>query len=64
MKHPEISVQLVGTDGNAFALLGTVRKALRTAGVSSDEISDFFDEATSGDYNHLLQTCMDWVDVS
>lgn len=28
------------------------------------EIDQFRKEATSGDYDHLLQTCMRWVDVS
>jgi hypothetical protein len=64
VKHPEVEVQLVGNDGNAFAILGTVSKALRRAGVSAEEVSDFNAEATSGDYDHLLQTAMRWVNVS
>jgi hypothetical protein len=63
LKYPEIEVQLVGTDGNAFALIGVVRKALKKAGVSKEEIGEFVDEATSGDYTHLLRTCMSWVNV-
>ena len=31
-KFPEIDVQLTGEDGNAFAVLGKVSKALRRAG--------------------------------
>lgn len=64
MKYPDISVQLSGTDGNAFSVLGRVRSALHNAGVSPEIVSDFYDEATSGDYDHLLATCMQWVDVS
>ena len=30
---------------------------------SKQEIDDFSKEATSGNYNHLLQTCMKWVNV-
>ena len=63
VKYPDIEVQLVGTDGNAFALIGAVQKALKKAEVSKEEIGEFFDEATSGDYNHLLRTCMAWVNV-
>jgi hypothetical protein len=37
-----------------------VQKALREAGVPQDEVSQFTAEATSGDYGHLLQTCMEW----
>ncbi len=63
IKYPEIEVDLVGTDGNAFALIGKVRQALKANGVSKQEIDDFSKEATSGNYNHLLQTCMKWVNV-
>lgn len=63
IKYPEVTVQLTGTDGNAFAILGRVTKALRQAQVTPDEIKAFQDEATSGDYNHLLLTAMRWVDV-
>jgi len=63
VKYPEIEVQLVGQDGNAFMILGLVQKALRRAGVSQEEISEFHAEATSGDYYHLLQTAMKWVTV-
>ena len=63
VKYPEIEVELLGTDGNAFALIGVVQKALKKAEVSKEEINELFDEATSGDYNHLLRTCMTWVNV-
>ena len=63
-KFPEIEVTLTGADGNAFAILGTVKKALKESGmVTPEEIKAFMDEATSGDYDHLLQTCMFWVTV-
>jgi hypothetical protein len=61
-RYPEIQVQLSGEDGNAFAILGRTAAALRAAGVPQDEIDAFFAEATSGDYDHLLQTTMVWVD--
>ena len=64
VKYPDITVELVGQDGNAFAILGSVSQALRRADVSKAEIKEFTDEATSGDYDHLLQTCMRWVDVA
>lgn len=62
-KYPNIKVKLTGTDGNAFAVLGNVRQALRKAKVPSAEISTFLNEAMSGDYNHLLATCGKWVVV-
>jgi len=62
-KHPEITVQLVGEDGNAFSILGAVSGAMRRAGVSKEERDQFMSEAMSGDYDHLLVTCMKWVNV-
>jgi len=64
VKYPDITVKLVGSDGNAFAILGKVSGAMRRAGnVPKEEIDAFMEEATSGDYDHLLATCMKWVDV-
>jgi len=62
IRHPEITVRLTGIDGNAYAILGAVRTALRTAG-HADEVAVFLAEATSGDHAHLLATCMRWVTV-
>jgi hypothetical protein len=62
IRHPEITVQLTGNDGNAYAILAAVRTALRTAG-HNDEVAAFLAEATSGNYDHLLATCMRWVTV-
>jgi len=62
-KFPHITVKLSGEDGNAFAILGRVRMALRDAKVPKAEINDFFNEATEGNYDHLLQTVMAWVEV-
>lgn len=63
IRHPEVTVQLVGQDGNAFAILGRVGGALRRAGLPPGEVTDFHNEATAGDYDHLLQTIMRWVTV-
>ena len=61
MEKPK--VRLTGEDGNAFAILGKVKKALRKAGMK-EEASCFMEEATAGDYNHLLRTAMKYVEVS
>jgi len=63
-KYPNIEVKLTETDGNAFAIVGAVRNALRSGGVPADEVSAFMKESMSDDYAHLLQTCMAWVTVS
>ena len=38
VKYPKIKVKLVGTDGNAFAVLGNVSKAMRKGNVPKEEI--------------------------
>ena len=58
-----VKVKLTGNDGNAFFILGSVQKAMRRAKIGQDKINEFLTEAQSGDYNHLLQTCMKWVEV-
>ena len=62
-KYPEITVQLTGNDGNAFAIMGAVRRALKRAKVSADEIAEYTKQSTSGDYDNLLRVAMSWVTV-
>ena len=63
--HPitNVKVKLVGQDGNAFFILGTVIKALRQAGYDKGFIQQFQDTATAGDYDHLLKTVLEYVNV-
>lgn len=63
-KYPDIEVELVGYDGNAMVIIGRVSTALRRGRVPREDIDAFVEEATSGDYDNVLQTCMRWVDVS
>ena len=63
VKSPDITVELVGKDGNAFNILGICRRAMKHAGLSETEINEFTKEATSGDYNHLLATCAEYFNV-
>lgn len=60
-RYPNITVQLSGNDGNAFAVMAAVRKALRRAGVSSEEISEYVKQSTAGDYDNLLKVATSWV---
>ena len=57
-----VKVKLVGKDGNAFAILGTVSKALRRAGYA-ELAKQYMTEAIAGDYDHLLQVTMNYVEV-
>lgn len=63
IKYPEIEVELVGQDGNAFAIMASVSKAMRRAQVPQAEIDEYLKESTSGDYDNLLRTAMRWVSV-
>lgn len=63
VKYPNIVVDLIGKDGNAFGILGMVTGAMRMAGVEKSEVDAFRNEAIAGDYDHLLQTVMKWVSV-
>ena len=60
-KFPEVEVQLTGEDGNAFSILGRTQRAMKEANIPSKEISAYMAEAMSGDYDHLLQTTMQYV---
>lgn len=58
-----ITVQLTGTDGNAFAIMGKVQSALRRAGATKEELEQYYAESTSGNYDNLLRVAHQWVEV-
>lgn len=62
-KYPEITlyVDLTGPDGNAFSILGTIKREFRRHHISAEEWQQFEYEATSGSYENLLDTCSRWV---
>ena len=62
--YPEVEVEIIGQDGNAFAILGAVSKAMKRANIPKDKIDECMTEMRSGDYDKLLQTAMKWVNVS
>lgn len=63
MKYPNVKIKLTGTDGNAFSVLGKCSAAAKKAGLTGEQVKEFQTEAMSGDYNHLLATCMNYFDV-
>lgn len=63
-KYPDIIIPMVGEDGNAFSILGRCLKAMRKANLEQSERDKFQEEATSGNYDHLVQTVMKWFEVS
>jgi len=58
------TVQLTGNDGNAFAIMGSVRSALRRAGATKEQIDEYSNASMSGDYDNLLRVAMEWVKVN
>jgi hypothetical protein len=62
-RYPNITVKLIGEDGNAFGIIGKATRALLRGGVPQAEIKEFQAEAISGDYNHLLKTVGNWMEV-
>ena len=63
-KYPHIEVQLSGEDGNAFAIMGRVQRAMRRAGLNQEQIDKYIDESKSGDYDNLLATAFRYVTVN
>lgn len=61
--YTNVSVRLINTDGNAFALLGKVRQALRRAKYDTAFIEQFTHDAMAGNYDELLQCIMRYVNV-
>jgi hypothetical protein len=64
MPKYNVEVQLIGNDGNAFAVMAQVSKALRNAGATPEELSQYQQESMSGDYDNLLRVAMEWVEVA
>jgi hypothetical protein len=62
-KYPNAILKLSGGDGNAASMIGRGRLTLRRAGAPNREIERFTEEAESGDYDNVIQTCMKWMEV-
>lgn len=57
-------VKLSGKDGNAFFILGTLKRAADKAGWSRDEWNEVRTKLISGDYDNLLATAMEFFEVT
>lgn len=54
-KFPEVSVELVGQDGNVGNLMGIVTRAMKEAGVDREDIAAFrTDVFDCGSYDEVL----------
>lgn len=59
----EMEIDLDGPEGNAFYILGAVTQALRSAGASKEQTTTFNNDATSSDYENLLEVVGRWVNL-
>jgi ribosomal protein S9 len=60
----DVDVQLTGNDGNAFAIMGAVSKAIKKAGATSEQVKEYMDESMSGNYDNLLRVACRWANCS
>lgn len=66
VKYPDVKVDLGnlgGPAGNAYAVMGNVAAAMRKAGKSKEQIDEYKEDATSGDYHNLLRVTYRTVKV-
>lgn len=54
--NKQITLELVGLDGNAYSLMGAFKRQARIEKWTTEEIDAVMAECMSGDYNHLLAT--------
>lgn len=53
---------LVGVDGNAYAVMGYVSRAMLRSGFTTKECDEYLADAQSDDYDHLLTVSVDMVE--
>lgn len=61
VKHPDVQVflgNLKAPEGNAYVILGRVERALKASRYDAEK---YIEEATSGDYEELLDVTRRWV---
>lgn len=58
-----VTVQLSGNDGNAFAIMGSVRNALKKAGATKEQLDQYTMDSMSGDYQNLLRVASRYVNI-
>lgn len=58
-----VTVKLSGNDGNAFAIMGLVRNALKKAGATKEQLDQYTMDSMSGDYQNLLRVASRYVNI-
>lgn len=55
----KVKLELVGLDGNCYALMAAFKVQARKEKWTPEEIEQVLDECRSGDYDNLLRTLME-----
>jgi hypothetical protein len=65
-KYPNVivAIDLDSPDGNAFSIMATVSRALRNAGATKEEVSQYTMDSMSGDYDNLIAVQSKWVNFN
>jgi len=58
----KIKLKLVGLNGNAISVMGSVAEAARRQKFPKDFIDAVIEEMMSGEYNHLLATAQKYTE--
>lgn len=58
----KVKLNLVGIDGNAFAVMGAFKRQAKKENWTDEEVNKVLTEAMSSGYTHLLQTIMSNVE--
>jgi len=53
---------LVGVDGNAYSVMGYVKRAMANEKFTKDEINNYLNDAMSDDYDHLLYVSIQMIE--
>ena len=63
IKYPNITVKIIGKNGNAFNILSICVAAMKKHKLPKSEIDKFMTEATSGNYDNLLCVVTCWFNI-
>lgn len=60
--HRRLPVDLTEIDGNAFFIIGALRKAAKRAGWAQAEIDDMTNRLKAGNYDDLVRVAMEYCE--
>lgn len=60
--NKSVNLDLTSIDGNAYSLMGHFQKQARKENWTQEEIDQVLEECKSGDYDHLVQTLIQYCE--